>query len=113
MSCPLCSNTKSIAVRQYGIPELRGAWLSSFGIDPYPDLLGDKKITKKRCMTCQLQYFEPAIYGDADFYSKLSQYPWYYEDDKWEYDVATEVVARIEPSSLLEVGCGSGAFLVK
>ncbi len=68
---------------------------------------------RKKCSSCHLEYFDPHFYGDADFYAKISKHPWYYEQNKWEYDVAAEVVSRLESKSLLEIGCGNGHFLEK
>ena len=58
-------------------------------------------------------YYSPAFFGDATFYSKLSQHDWYYESDKWEFDRAIELVQEIRPKSILEIGCGAGEFLQK
>jgi len=94
------------------VSELSLLWNKSFGFDPF---IGDeiKTITKKQCIQCDLIYFDPPLYGDGEFYGKLCKFPWYYENDKWEFDVAARVVAETRPESFLEIGCGTGCFLEK
>jgi 2-polyprenyl-3-methyl-5-hydroxy-6-metoxy-1,4-benzoquinol methylase len=113
MQCPLCESIKSIVVRSSNLLELKSSWIRSFGFDPFPSDYVVKQIDKKRCTSCHLEFFDPPLYGDADFYAKLSKYPWYYEQNKWEYDVAAESVINLLPENLLEIGCGNGHFLEK
>ena len=88
-------------------------WKQRFGFDPLPAEYNDRHIDKIRCNSCSLIYFEPSIFDDADFYARLSKKPWYYEQNKWEYDVATDIVAQLQPNSILEIGCGNGYFIQK
>jgi 2-polyprenyl-3-methyl-5-hydroxy-6-metoxy-1,4-benzoquinol methylase len=113
MTCPLCSAQSNIVVRQYELSDLRRRWSNSFGFDPFPKSLLIKNIHKKQCSICRLIYFDPPCFGDGDFYSTISKYPWYYEENKWEYDVTAEIVSQLPSSKLLEIGCGNGYFLDK
>jgi 2-polyprenyl-3-methyl-5-hydroxy-6-metoxy-1,4-benzoquinol methylase len=113
MKCPLCDSSRSVIVRKTVSSELKRRWLASFDFDPFPSDFVAKHIDKKRCASCHLEFFDPPIYGDASFYEKISKHPWYYEENKWEYDVAAEKVAQIMPENLLEIGCGNGHFLEK
>lgn len=113
MNCPLCGTSKSLIVRRSDLQELKKAWLHSFGFDPFSSDYAVKQIDKNRCASCHLEFFDPPLYGDADFYAKLSKYPWYYEQNKWEYDVAAESVISLVPATLLEIGCGNGHSLDK
>jgi SAM-dependent methyltransferase len=113
MNCPLCDAEKNIITRRSTLAELREDWRSSFGFDPFPSEFLTSYIDKRRCSSCHLEYFDPPFYGDADFYARISKQPWYYEQNKWEFDVAAEIVSRFEPENLLEIGCGSGYFLEK
>ena len=112
MECPLCACSGSITLRVYPVSKLSLLWNKSFGFDPF---VGDeiKMITKKQCAQCDLIYFDPPLYGDGEFYEKLSTQSWYYEEDKWEFDVAARMVAEVRPDSFLEIGCGAGCFLEK
>lgn len=113
MNCPLCNTRKNIIIRRSTLKELRCAWRSLFGFDPFPRNYFADHIDKKRCATCHLEFFDPPLYGDADFYAKISKLPWYYEENKWEFDVAAEFASRLMPKTLLEIGCGEGYFLEK
>lgn len=63
-----------------------------------------------RCQSSGYRFYYPfSLAGDEEFYQELQTFPWYYVEEKWEHDMALEM---IQPHDLvLEVGCGSGAFL--
>lgn len=113
MNCPLCGTKESLIAKRTSLSKLRAHWHASFGFDPFPRDFPRDHIDRKKCASCHLEYFDPPFYGDADFYARISKNPWYYEQDKWEFDVAAEIVVRIRPSDLLEIGCGNGFFLEK
>lgn len=113
MSCPLCNEQKNITIRKYQVSELRMSWKETFGFDPFPKSIAIDTINKKQCASCKLIYFDPPSFGDKNFYSLLSKNSWYYEENKWEYDVAAEFIANAAPNNLLEIGCGQGFFLDK
>lgn len=104
---------ESLIAKRTSLSKLRAYWHSSFGFDPFPRDFAKDHIDRKKCASCHLEYFDPPYYGDADFYARISKNPWYYEQEKWEFDVAAEIVATIRPADLLEIGCGNGFFLEK
>ena len=112
MTCPLCKNDKSVQLKTYNVAELSSLWEKMFSFNPLAEL-EEKRLQKMQCLSCKIIYFNPAFYGDGDFYKKLSKYPWYYEDNKWEFEKALNILMDIKPNSLLEVGCGAGCFLEK
>lgn len=113
MNCPLCETRESLIAKRTSMADLRSRWNSAFGFDPFPSDYSHDYIDKKRCSTCHLEFFDPPYYGDADFYSRISKNSWYYEQSKWEFDVAAEIVSKLKPKDLLEIGCGNGFFLEK
>lgn len=113
MNCPLCNTKKSLITKRTSLSEMKVYWLSSFGFDPFPSAFAHEHMDKMRCATCHLEYYYPPFYGDAGFYERLSKYPWYYEQDKWEFDIAAEIVSQLGQGDLLEIGCGNGYFLEK
>lgn len=113
MNCPLCNTKKSMVIRRSPVIELKSLWLSAFGFDPFPSDFAVAHIDKMRCASCHLEYFHPSYHGEADFYEKISKQPWYYEQEKWEFDVAAELVSKLGAGGLLEIGCGNGFFLEK
>ncbi|CAN1535012.1 SmtA SAM-dependent methyltransferases [Methylophilaceae bacterium] len=113
MNCPLCNTNKSLITKRTSLLALKSYWLSSFGFDPFPSDFLHKNIDKRRCVTCRLEYYDPSFFGDAGFYEKISKHPWYYEQDKWEFDVAADAISHFGHGNLLEIGCGNGYFLEK
>jgi 2-polyprenyl-3-methyl-5-hydroxy-6-metoxy-1,4-benzoquinol methylase len=113
MNCPLCDTKKCSACKRIDLSEMRLSWLQTLKFDPFPKDLNFKSLDKRRCSLCNLEYFVPALYGDSAFYEKISKYPWYYEENKWEFDIALDVISRLGQNNLLEIGCGNGFFLEK
>lgn len=60
------------------------------------------------CLDCELRWYAPMIVGDAAFYEALQLHDWYYQGEKPEYRFAATLLS--DNSSMLEVGCGRGAF---
>lgn len=58
-----------------------------------------------------LFFYPSGLSGDSDFYNKLSNYPWYFISEKWEYNQALKFINN--SSNVLEIGCGNGSFLRK
>jgi len=113
MKCPLCSTKESLIAKRTSLSELRANWRKIFGFDPFPSDYSDGHVDKKKCVVCHLEFFDPPFYGDADFYARISKNSWYYEQSKWEFDIAADIVSRMMPKDLLEIGCGNGFFLEK
>jgi SAM-dependent methyltransferase len=63
-----------------------------------------------KCQSTGYRFYYPfSLAGDEDFYHDLQVFPWYYVDKKWEHDVALTLIQSHD--LVLEVGCGTGAFL--
>lgn len=60
------------------------------------------------CNECDLRYFSPQVTGSQEYYSYLQNLPWYYLEEKPEYQVAKKWISAGD--RLLEIGCGGGAF---
>ena len=60
------------------------------------------------CARCGLQYFAPAVPGDASFYRELMSSA-VYERERWEFGVVAGTIPR--DAAVLDIGCGDGAFL--
>lgn len=110
MTCPLCQSSRSILKRTFKVEQLGGLWEKIFSFNPF-EACESKEIRKRQCAQCSLIFFDPPFYGDAKFYEKLSMHSWYYETNKWEFEVASQIIAEHNPASVLEIGCGSGNFL--
>ena len=111
--CPCCGHERHLTLQKFSVAELARLWTVHFGFDPFVGWTGGEVLFQFRCVQCSLVFHSPEIYGDDAFYARLSQHDWYYESEKWEFDVALDLIRRYRPTSLLEVGCGSGEFLQK
>ncbi|MDF3027773.1 MAG: methyltransferase family protein [Fluviicola sp.] len=70
---------------------------------------GIETIELYRCNSSGFEFFWPlTIAGDDVYYQELGQKAWYYHPDRWEH---IEVIKELKNEKILEVGCGSGAFL--
>lgn len=111
--CPCCKFEKHLLLNNLLIAELAEQWKKHFKMDAFDRWSEGDVIKQLRCMQCALVFHTPEIFGDDAFYAQLSVHDWYYEKDKWEFDIALDLVNEQRPMSLLEVGCGSGEFLQK
>jgi 2-polyprenyl-3-methyl-5-hydroxy-6-metoxy-1,4-benzoquinol methylase len=98
----LCERTVSTA-------RLREQWRQRFDIDIADELGGHELLALRRCERCGLGFFVPPAAGSARLYAQLQKQPWYYQEGKWEHGLAERRLARCR--RVLEIGCGSGAFL--
>lgn len=114
-ACPLCGSVRSLLHRWHSITDVRAEWKKGFGFDPFDRLETDDYLFQFRCLDCDIRFYHPAVCGDGEFYRELSiRLDWYYEKDKWEFDVAAELVSQLpDVVRLLEVGCGQGHFLTR
>lgn len=81
------------------------------GMDVTREFLGVNGVTLYRCNDTGLLFFWPtSSYGGAEFYRALERHARdYYPVDKWEFQQA--LIDLKNTPTLLEVGCGNGAFL--
>jgi len=104
--CPACHADDTEAVDSVDRADLiRSYRQKGIEVGAY---LHSGSITLCHCHHCELGFFDPACVGDGLFYEQLQTQDWYYQDDKPEYAQAATLVRQ--DSSVLEVGCGKGAF---
>lgn len=112
--CPLCRSNESKLVNTYSFDDI-WAWLAKdHGLNCTEELRF--KLTPSRftalleCNVCKLQYFSPAIEGCQEFYKKLigSNHK-YYNKKTWDFEQSLAYIHKGD--KILDVGCGSGAFL--
>lgn len=62
-----------------------------------------------------LYFYSPSeVAGGSDLYSQLQRFPWYYMDEKWEFNLTLQLLRSLPSGSrVLEIGVGQGAFLEK
>jgi len=81
------------------------------GFDLTCELSGVESIGLWRCRESQLRFYSPAPVGSEQLYEFLARREWYYAPEKWEFTRTAEFLITQACGSVLEVGCGSGAFL--
>lgn len=108
--CPLCGSGKYIVIGKFQIDMLVDQWVERYGFNPIPDVYKGKILEKRRCCECDLSYYNYHLPDDEDLYKRLAK-THYYPTFRSEYGVATEILQKLQPQSLLEIGCGNGAFL--
>lgn len=65
-------------------------------------------ISMLRCGDCDLRQFAPDWIGSPGLYEALQDFPWYYQESKYEFIAAKGAVKSGD--SVLEVGCATGNF---
>lgn len=112
--CPLCSNTVAKVIESVSFDQI---W---FGLTKGTFDVFHKEVIKRHtpskvtnlmeCSKCGLQYFNPAVPGDSEFYKLLTNTSSaYYNEDKWDFHAALDFVEA--GNELLDIACGGGAWL--
>ena len=109
-SCPLCDTREGVLIDR--IPyqliwaRLGEEWRISLTEETRLQHTPCPNTSLLQCLACGLQYFDPLCPGDHKFYGELSSL---YASERWEFNVVQGELSV--PASLLDVGCGEGAFL--
>lgn len=109
--CPIC-NGKSIAVSALKSNFLKSELEKYFNYTAPGIEILDYNLY--RCQTCSLEFVDPPVPGNDAYYTWLSHRPGYYPESRWEWPIAIDLFQEHAASknlSLVEIGCGSGAFL--
>lgn len=67
-----------------------------------------------RCQKCDLVYADPLKAGSDEFYTWVTNHEGYYptkEAPRWEWKQTVKWIRKYGIRSILEIGCGEGAFL--
>lgn len=108
-NCTLCNSESNLSIDEIAQSVLINYYKNSLGIDTGKLLdANGPSITLLQCQSCDIKWYSPSPIGDAAFYEGLQQHSWYYQDEKPEYQFAQRFVPA--GATLLEVGCGKGAF---
>lgn len=105
-ACLLCGSNELRRLAALDPLVLRTAYQDTYDVEirlPLPD-----RIDYWLCERCDLRFFLPPIAGEAEFYRQLQTIPWYYRDEKEEYEIAARYITTSD--AVLEVGAGKGVF---
>jgi len=108
---PVTGNASS-KVDEFDIPTIIEGYKKHIGIDVQHYFNNEKKLPLFLCPDTGMRFFYPSsLAGDGAFYTSLEDRSGYYDDWKWDYKTAWPFIN--EESSVLDIGCGRGAFLQK
>ncbi len=111
--CLLCSGTNLEPVEKMTGRKLRELWSAlghEFGNEAWGKISGDFLVTRFVCHGCGFSFYDPALAGNESFYTEL-EHENYYSPGRPEFKRTLEFAAENKLLRILDVGCGSGAFL--
>ncbi len=111
--CPLCGDRHYVQVGAFQIDALIDGWVTRCGFNPIADVYRHKILEKRRCQTCDLSYYNYHLPDAPELYQHLASTGQYYPSFRPEYGIVTEMIEKDRPKSLMEIGCGDGAFLTR
>ena len=115
--CPICSEAKAAIVDSFRTTDISKLW-THFDVHLTDEMLGPMKdletIPLFACGGCGFEYFDTTLAGGEAFYAELQRtVENYYPEDCPSFARAVRFAKRRKLRSVLDVGCGSGAFLDK
>jgi len=108
--CPLCDSSSVQIIEQLPVKNIVNSYKKLLN-KSFSHLFFNNEINYCQCMNCGLCFFHPMVTGDESFYNELQKLDWYYLDEKFEYEFASEYIN--ETDKVLELGSGKGAFAKK
>jgi SAM-dependent methyltransferase len=113
-ACPLCAAKAATAVEQLDTDRIWEALAVNHGARfskaTQQALTPGAQTSLLNCQRCGLQFFSPACAGDAEFYRQLTAADrGYYNSETWDFRKALQLIPG--SAMVLDVACGSGAFL--
>jgi 2-polyprenyl-3-methyl-5-hydroxy-6-metoxy-1,4-benzoquinol methylase len=109
IGCLLCKHNGTLIVDTLSVSLLRKVYKKTLQTD-----IGDNKaycINLHVCQKCGLKFFHPTWTGDESLYESLQRFPWYYQEEKQEYSIASQYI--LPTDKVLEIGAGKGVFSSK
>jgi 2-polyprenyl-3-methyl-5-hydroxy-6-metoxy-1,4-benzoquinol methylase len=110
-NCPVCGNS-SEELYKAGRNKILSSLNSFFGAAFSPSIIKTDYIIRK-CNSCTLEFADPLLPGDNEFYEALASHEGYYPHVREEYGIVSAEIAKTKGTNakILDIGCGSGDFL--
>ncbi len=109
---PVSGSDNCILERTYQCELIIKNYWEIYKIDISSYFEGIEEVELYNCLDTGYHFFYPfTIAGNSFFYEQLQNFDWYYMPWKWEHQVTARLLKKND--KVLEVGCGSGAFVRK
>jgi SAM-dependent methyltransferase len=112
-ACLLCASSGTEAVEALTGRQLRALWKElgfTFSSAAWGSINEDFCVRRHGCRNCGFSFFDPALAGNATFYREL-EHPDYFSATRDEFARTLKFARQRSLTRVLDVGCGSGAFL--
>jgi SAM-dependent methyltransferase len=112
-ACLLCGSLETTATERMTGLHLRRLWNEleqEFFQESWGRIGEEFDVVLFRCERCGFEFFDPSLDGNELFYQQL-EHPEYYSPIRPEFTRALALAHRTRLKRILDVGCGSGAFL--
>jgi SAM-dependent methyltransferase len=106
--CCLCGGVNTSVLETLRAADIVRLYRRQLRVDVAAEFGEVTEIEFRRCADCDLRFFTPRVTGSEKMYESLQRYSWYYLDEKEEYAYAAQFIGADD--SVLEIGCGKGAF---
>ena len=114
--CPCCDDKLLQTEICFKIEDIFQNWTQSgviFSEKTYAEYLNISELVLYRCQKCGFGIYIPTLQGPSSFYKDITQQE-YYLQERWDLNLsAKKIISNKNISSLLDIGCGYGAFLHK
>jgi 2-polyprenyl-3-methyl-5-hydroxy-6-metoxy-1,4-benzoquinol methylase len=111
-ACPLCRSAEATPLESYPFDDIWAALLSQWGVAISAEVRAahaPEAVTRaRRCSKCGLEWFAPAVPGDAQFYHELMRAT-PYDPDRWEFGLVAS--ALTSGDHVVDLGCGDGGLI--
>jgi 2-polyprenyl-3-methyl-5-hydroxy-6-metoxy-1,4-benzoquinol methylase len=107
---PLVPGGATKLIRKINRSKIIENYQDQLQIDVSEYFAGSPTVYVFECEASGYQFYYPfSLIGRESLYRHLQQFDWNYKAEKWEYDRAVNLIDV--GSTVLDVGCGQGAFL--
>ena len=110
MKSPLTGTSNCDIISIENVAQIIELYKKTLDIDVSNVFEGIETLFLCQCKDTGLIFYDTIRDLDNEsLYAQLSQLPWYYSNDRWEFD---ETLKLIKPGmNVLEIGCGKGVFV--
>jgi SAM-dependent methyltransferase len=114
LACLLCNSANLKSVDRLTGQELRKLWSEGmnihFSAEAFGQIEASTTVPLNECADCGFRFFDPKFGGNEAFYREL-EHPNYYSPGRPEFARTVGFAVQRRLKRILDVGCGSGAFL--